>query len=487
MNCFICNRENTKYSCIQCKKPICNACSISSDETAPGYSEEEYRVGKCPNCSITKQKPKQQQNLSAFFKFSQPSTSGLSRSELEETTKKPSSSARSKKKSRSLTVETANNWRETSLATYLAKDWLIINADETGKNVASLNCSVCNKYAEQVKSMKQFSHSWAFEGSTNLRLTNAQDHAKGEPHRRALDLSLYEMGKTGQERSKILLSHSGDLQQQQITVGISKMMADDFEELKIKFDVAYLIAKEELPMSKYSSLLDMEERHGVKIGNAYRSAMSCSDFISAIGNEMTQQLIETLNGAKFFSVLSDGSNDVSITEKEAIFLQYLDTNPPGIDQVQVTTSFLKLADLKDSSASGVLRCMKKSLEILDIDENMLNKKWVGFAADGATVNRGTREGVIGLLQKNQPWIIYVWCIAHRLELSLKDALKGTSFDDVDDMLLRLYYLYENSPKKLRQLREIHDIYEQIVDFEIGGVRPKRASGKYKIENTNLKL
>ena len=40
----------------------------------------------------------------------------------------------------------------------------------------------------------------------------------------------------------------------------------------------------------------------------------------------------------------------------------------------------------------------------------------------------------------------MWCLAHRLELAIKDALHGTAFDLVDEMLLRLYYLYEKSPK-----------------------------------------
>jgi len=37
---------------------------------------------------------------------------------------------------------------------------------------------------------------------------------------------------------------------------------------------------------------------------------------------------------------------------------------------------------------------------------------------------------------------------------IKDALKGTAFDHIDEMLLRLYYIYERSPKKCRELEEI---------------------------------
>ena len=50
----------------------------------------------------------------------------------------------------------------------------------------------------------------------------------------------------------------------------------------------------------------------------------------------------------------DGSEDVSTTEKEAVFVQHLDKNPPGRDTVQVVTSFLNLADLKHGNAAGIL-------------------------------------------------------------------------------------------------------------------------------------
>ena len=130
--------------------------------------------------------------------------------------------------------------------------------------------------------------------------------------------------------------------------------------------------------------------------------------------------------------------------------------------------------MKHGSATGIVSCIKESFQAINIMDESFEKKLVGFTADGASVNRGEKEGVIGILKGRQPWVIYVWCVAHHLELSLKDALQGTVFD----VLLCLYYLYENSPKKLRQLRELHDIYRQTFKFEEGGVRPKRACGNY---------
>ena len=54
------------------------------------------------------------------------------------------------------------------------------------------------------------------------------------------------------------------------------------------------------------------------------------------------------------------------------------------------------------------------------------------------------------------------CIAHRLELAIKDALKPTYFDKVDDMLLRLYLLYEKSPKTCRELEKIVSHLKRLV-------------------------
>ena len=102
--------------------------------------------------------------------------------------------------------------------------------------------------------------------------------------------------------------------------------------------------------------------------------------------------------------------------------------------------------MKHGSAVGIVSCIKESFQAINIMKESYEKKLVGFAADGASVNRGGKEGVICILKGRQPWVIYVWCVAHRLELSLKDALQGTVFDDVDEVLLRLYYLYENYPR-----------------------------------------
>ena len=57
----LCGRKNIKYLCIFRKTPICNVCSVACSDKTPGYSEENFLVGKCDEDSCessrTTQKP----------------------------------------------------------------------------------------------------------------------------------------------------------------------------------------------------------------------------------------------------------------------------------------------------------------------------------------------------------------------------------------------------------------------------------------------
>ena len=152
---------------------------------------------------------------------------------------------------------------------------------------------------------------------------------------------------------------------------------------------------------------------------------------------------------------------------------------------------MSLPDLESGKAGGVVTAIEDSFKEIEAYDQ-LTEKIVAFGADGASVNQGKHGGAIAELRKKiGDWIIYIWCVSHRLELTLKDALKGTPFDDIDQMLLQMYYLYERSPKKIRELQEIYDKYKDILEFDEGGLKPLRASGTrwiaYKVEATKLVL
>ena len=62
------------------------------------------------------------------------------------------------------------------------------------------------------------------------------------------------------------------------------------------------------------------------------------------------------------------------------------------------------------------------------------------------------------MKEEMPWIAFVCCMVHRLELAIQDALKDMFFGEVDDMILRIFYLYQKSPKKLDGLKVHKQIF-----------------------------
>ena len=69
-----------------------------------------------------------------------------------------------------------------------------------------------------------------------------------------------------------------------------------------------------------------------------------------------------------------------------------------------------------------------------------------------------KRGVRAIMKEEMLWTAFVWCMAHRLELAIQDALKDTFFDEVDDMILRIFCLYQKSPKKIGELKVNKQIF-----------------------------
>ena len=128
-----------------------------------------------------------------------------------------------------------------------------------------------------------------------------------------------------------------------------------------------------------------------------------------------------------------------------------------IDDVEqeITTSsqFLSLHNPPKADASGLLECISEAIQRLGVDDVLgqdsvlgvgTKPVLIGIGTDGATVNIGAHKGLRGQMIRALPWLFWSWCYAHRLELAYKNAFSSSLFCSMQEMLLRLYYLYEKS-------------------------------------------
>ena len=196
------------------------------------------------------------------------------------------------------------------------------------------------------------------------------------------------------------------------------------------------------------ALYELEERHRVDLGQGYKNDKACARFVDYIADEQQQILVSALAGVKCLSFQADSSTDAGNVEDELFLVLYFD--PLAKDgKVHVHDRFLTVKQPKSGNAGGLFECFKNALKHVGLAK--WEDKLMGFGCDGTSVNIAA-GGLRGYLEQSVPWVVVFWCLAHRVKLSLKDALGATLFSSIDDMLMRVYFLYEKSPKSVVTLR-----------------------------------
>ena len=126
--------------------------------------------------------------------------------------------------------------------------------------------------------------------------------------------------------------------------------------------------------------------------------------------------------------------------------------------LKVTTTFLGIIDGKDTNASGILQSINQAFVDINIPLNNVGKIVFSLVPMVHQSIVGDLNSVISLMQEKYPWVIFMWCIAHRLELSLKDSLTDTCFTHRFLSISSIFVILYKSPKKLRKLRDFADLY-----------------------------
>ena len=75
-----------------------------------------------------------------------------------------------------------------------------------------------------------------------------------------------------------------------------------------------------MAFKKYLALYSLEERHGVELGNAYKTKDSVRIFTRYITQHQRSCFMATFNKANYFSFLMDGSTDAGNVEDEVFVL-----------------------------------------------------------------------------------------------------------------------------------------------------------------------
>ena len=188
---------------------------------------------------------------------------------------------------------------------------------------------------------------------------------------------------------------------------------------------------------------------------AQNSLVSSAIFDESIKSKIIQNT--------FIAVLCDRSTDSAVVEKENIcFVHGSRYLPPNI-----VISLSK--NLPSQDTDGIVKAIKRfSIQGL----RHLLPKMVLIASDEASVNSGLKGGIATKLREEEYlfWLSFIWCLSHRLKCAISDSLHE-HLSPLKQFLCNLFYLYEKSSRKLKELCVVHETLKNIYEFQNKQVKP----------------
>lgn len=133
-----------------------------------------------------------------------------------------------------------------------------------------------------------------------------------------------------------------------------------------------------------------------------------------------------------------------------------------IEDFYPVVKYMKLVEPANTKVDGILAAINGAFADFGFSAREYKQNMIGFGSDGASVMMGARRGVIELfkVEGQADWTLSVWCLAHKLELAVKDCFKGTFMDNVTETLTFICYFYKGSAKRNKEVSEVAEIMEE---------------------------
>lgn len=231
---------------------------------------------------------------------------------------------------------------------------------------------------------------------------------------------------------------------------LKRMDEKMFFHLEVLFNISYYIAKNNKPFTDIRGLAELVDKLNVEVLEEYTNNKQCKEFIHYIAQSVKEDVVADIKASEFVSVLLDGSTDRSDVEECIVYVRYI--NASGVKE-----SYLAIAALANSTASGYLDSIDKELQKVNLDWRH-EKCLVGLATDGAPSMIGGVNSLATKITDCANHVTTVHCVAHKLQLSVLKSLKGVSYiDEINHCLISVYKFYNRSSKKQKQLSETAEV------------------------------
>ena len=175
-------------------------------------------------------------------------------------------------------------------------------------------------------------------GSTNFKIESIRSHEKSNGHNRAVAAI-----KVGENPCLAPLPW--------LLWTVSQDIAQKMERL---FDIAYFVAKREMPFTSFPHLCHLEMKHRVDLGSTYINDKACNNFELSIATQLKNELLCKLQKCRFISAMAGSATDVGVCEVDVYVCHLIEG--------ETVNSFAGLKECGNSTADGFKAAVDSVME-----------------------------------------------------------------------------------------------------------------------------
>ncbi len=243
---------------------------------------------------------------------------------------------------------------------------------------------------------------------------------------------------------------------------VAKPLDREEKAILVGMKVAYWLAQEGLPLSKYGSLIRLlkflrtPDIEGLSVNDRvnYESYYTATELVETMSDVFDTQVTEALQKSPFVTILTDESTDIAVHHKLSICARTLDP-----ETLAPTTHFLTDVRLTNATGAGIFEAIKMHLGSRKVQVS----KVMGLGTDGASVMTGRKTGLAGQFLRVNPHIENTRCSAHRVALVSEQAANSVpGMVAYRDTIVSLYYYFHKSAVRSDRMKEVQAILEEPV-------------------------
>lgn len=293
----------------------------------------------------------------------------------------------------------------------------------------TMSCTICIQHGRK----NTFT-----EGNNNFRTSTISDHLKTNDHKTAL----------------VAPKLKANLEKATNKANSKQEMA-----IVIALKAVYWLAMEALPLHKFKSLLelltDLEVPHisHLQLSDKirYESSYTSTALLEAINATLEDELKEKLEVSPVVTALADESTDIAVHKRLGLYAQLI--NP-----VTMTPSTDFITNVQLTLGTGV--AIATAIYEQFMKRGVTPKKVMGLGSDGATVMTGQGKGTTGIMLRENPHMVNIHCVAHRLNLCTSQASHSIdALKDYQDVLTNLYKYFKDAPNRIQKFSSIQQVLE----------------------------